>query len=130
MKRAGLSLAKSIWIASVMLLVCDAAFALRCGNRLVKDGMPEAQVIELCGEPVSIRPVGHVLRPYIVKVPAGISVSHGMKHIYGGYHYNLEVTEMLFNFGPHKLMRLIRFEGGRVADIRTVGYGYREKTGD
>lgn len=130
MKTASGKLSTSIWLAAVLLFFGDAAFALRCGNRLVKDGMHEARVIELCGKPVSIRPLGHVLKPYIVKVPAGISVSHGKKHVYGGYHYNLEVTEMLFNFGPHKLMRLIRFEGGRVVDIRTMGYGYRPKRKD
>jgi hypothetical protein len=34
---------------------------------------------------------------------------------------------MLFNFGPHKLMRVIRFEGGRLTSIDTAGYGYRDK---
>jgi hypothetical protein len=33
---------------------------------------------------------------------------------------------MLFNFGPHRLMRLIRFEGGVVRSIETAGYGYLE----
>ena len=118
---------EALGIACLMLLLSDAALALRCGNRIIKDGMYESRVIELCGEPVHVRQTGNILRPYIVKVPAGISVSHGMRHVYGGYHYEVDVTEMLFNFGPHKLMRLIRFEGGRAASIRTAGYGYREK---
>jgi hypothetical protein len=88
--------------------------------------MHESRVIELCGDPVSTRQLGFVLRPYIIKQPAGISVAHGMRYTYGGYHQALDVKEMLFNFGPHKLMRLIRFEGGRVRDIRTAGYGYRK----
>ena len=116
----------TLGLISTLLLLNDPAWALRCGNKLVKRDMPESRVIELCGEPVDIQQLGYVLRPYIIKQPAGISVAHGMRHVYGGYHQQLDVKEMLFNFGPHKLMRLIRFEGGRLRDIETAGYGYRE----
>lgn len=117
-------IAITLCLTSILLLISDGAWALRCGNRLVKQDMHEARVIELCGDPVSIRQLGYVLRPYIVKKPVGISVSQGTRHIYGGFHQEFDVKEMLFNFGPHKLMRLIRFEGGRVREIRTAGYGY------
>ena len=113
-------------IALVLFAVADPAWALRCGNRLVKEDMPEAQVIELCGEPSSVRHLGFVLRPYIVKQPAGEFGRRATRYAYGGYHQELLVTEMLFNFGPHRLMRIIRFEGGRVTDIETAGYGYLE----
>ena len=89
--------------------------------------MHEARVIDLCGDPVSVRHLGFVLRPYIVRQPAGEFGMRSTRHVYGGYHEERLVTEMLFNFGPHKLMRLIRFEGGVVTSIRTAGYGYREK---
>ena len=89
--------------------------------------MVESRVIELCGQPESIRRLGHILRPYIVKRPAGGIGLHSTRHVYGGFHQELAVTEMLFNFGPHKLMRIIRFEGGRVTSIETAGYGHREK---
>jgi hypothetical protein len=112
-------------VTGLLLLHSDPAWALRCGSRLIKEGMHESQVIELCGEPVSTRRLGYVLRPYLIRRPAGISVSDGTRYVYGGYHHELDVKEMLFNFGPHKLMRLIRFEGGRISDIRTEGYGYR-----
>ena len=114
-------------IAIFLIALADPAWALRCGSRLVKEGMHEAQVIELCGEPSSVRHLGFVLRPYIVKVPAGDFGHRSTRHTYGGYHQEMLVTEMLFNFGPHRLMRLIRFEGGRVTYIETAGYGYREK---
>jgi len=110
-----------------MLLTSESALALRCGNRIVRAEMVESEVIALCGEPTSVRNLGFVLVPYVIKVPAGEFGSRAMRRVYGGYHQQLLVTEMLFNFGPHKLMRLIRFEGGRVASIRTMGYGYREK---
>ena len=114
----------ALTLTCTLILISDAAWALRCGNRIVREGMHEARVIELCGEPVSIQQLGYVIRPYIVHQPAGISVAHGTRHIYGGYHYEVDVREMLFNFGPHRLMRLIRFEGGRLKDIRTAGYGH------
>ena len=113
--------------ACVLMLVSDPAFALRCGNKLVKDGMDEARVIELCGEPVSRRRMGYVLRPYILKRPAGILGHHSTRHVYSGFHEELMVTELVFNFGPRKLMRVLRFEGGQLTSIRTAGYGYREK---
>jgi len=34
---------------------------------------------------------------------------------------------MVFNFGPHKLIRILRFEGGLLTSIKTAGYGYHEK---
>lgn len=119
--------ALALTLSCTLFLISDAAWALRCGNNLVKEGMHEARVIELCGEPVSIRQLGYVLRPHIIHRPAGISVAHGTRHVYGGYHYELDVKEMLFNFGPHRLMRLIRFEGGLMKDIRTAGYGHLPK---
>lgn len=113
-----------IAVACCALLVATDASALRCGNRLLKEGMPEAEVIALCGEPVSTRQLGYVLRPYIIKRPAGFSSLSGSRHVYGGFHEELLVMEMLFNFGPRKLMRLIRFEGGRLVRIDTAGYGH------
>lgn len=113
-------------IASTLLASADA-LALRCGSRLLKEGMYETEVIVLCGQPVVVRELGYVLRPYIVKVPASDMNSLATRRVYGGFHQELAVRELLFNFGPHKLMRVIRFEGGRLASIVTAGYGYRKK---
>jgi hypothetical protein len=49
------------------------------------------------------------------------------RHAYAGFHEELLVTEMLFNFGPRKLMRLVRFEGGRMVSTETSGYGHHSK---
>jgi hypothetical protein len=116
----------ALFIACILLLAGDPAYALRCGQRLVLDGMYEQRVVEICGEPVSRHHLGYVLRPYILKQPAGILGTHSTRHVYGGFHEELLVTELVFNFGPRKLMRALRFEGGRLTAIRTMGYGYRE----
>ena len=109
------------------VLASNDAWALRCGNKLIKIGMPETRVIELCGEPAAVHDLGFVLRPYIIKVPAGDFGIRGTRRVYGGYHQELLVRELVFNFGPHRLMRTMRFEGGRLRSIETAGYGYLEK---
>ena len=45
---------------------------------------------------------------------------------YGHYLQEVLATEMLFNFGPRKLMRRLVFEGGLLTSISTMGYGYIE----
>lgn len=117
----------SVTLACSVFLVSETAWALRCGNRLVKEGMLESQVIAICGDPVESRKLGYVLRPYVVTQPAGISGLHATRHVYSGFHQELSVTQMVFNFGPHKLMRILRFEGGQLTSITTAGYGYLER---
>ena len=113
--------------ACIFMLASHSAHALRCGSRLVKDGMQESHVIDICGEPASRVRLGYVLRPYILKRPAGVFGTHSTRHGYAGFHQELLVTELVFNFGPRKLIRILRFEGGRLMSIRTAGYGYWEK---
>jgi hypothetical protein len=37
------------------------------------------------------------------------------------------VENWIYNLGPNKLMRRLRFEGGIVAEIETLGYGYHDE---
>jgi len=57
------------------VLLAAVARALRCGSRIVQEGMTEVQVVELCGKPYSERQLGFVLRPYIVRRPAEVTVA-------------------------------------------------------
>jgi len=113
-------------IAVFLLLgLADAAYAFRCGSRIVQEGMHQWEVVELCGEPVSVRHAGFVIRAYDPRRHDGQDT-----YVYAdGYRFfneEVEVVEMVFNFGPRKLMRKLRFEGGILASIRTMGYGYAE----
>jgi len=114
----------SLLLACTAFLASDPAHALRCGNRLVKDGMHENEVKAICGKPISERSLGYVLRSHIDR-------SHGLTttryYGRGGYTREVLVTELVFNFGPRKLMRKMRFEGGVLTSIETIGYGYRQK---
>jgi hypothetical protein len=125
MNRIAWKIALTAALSCVLLLMSRPAEALRCENRLILEGMHEAQVFELCGEPVSIRPLGLVLRSYY---PRRYGIG-GIRGVYYDHGYLNEVlaTEVVYNFGPRKLMRILRFEGGYLVDIDTAGYGYLQK---
>ena len=109
-----------------LLMFSDPSYALRCGHRIVKEGMHEVEVRRICGEPVSVRHFGFVLRSYHhTRQP----YTGGVEMYFGGnrFHQELAVTELLYNFGPRKLMRRMRFEGDRLTLIETAGYGYLKK---
>jgi len=127
MTRPARKSAVTLLLCSLLLLATEESWALRCGNRLIKEGMHESEVIALCGEPDTVRRLGFVLRPVMITRPYGKLGHHSQQYLYAGFHQELDVKEMLFNFGPHKLMRVIRFEGGRLTSIDTAGYGYRKK---
>ena len=105
----------SLALVCVALIASDPAHALRCGSRLVKEGMHESEVKAICGQPVSERTLGYVIRTYFHR-------GYG----YSGYHNEVLVTELVYNFGPRKLMRKLRFEGGLLTSVETIGYGYRD----
>ena len=110
-----------------ILLLPETAAAFRCGTKLVKTGMHEAEVIAICGEPTTARRLGYAVRSVSVRDrhpgSSGLNVSRG-----GSYYYPVEVmvTEYVYNFGPQKFMRRVVFEDGRVARIERLGRGYRE----
>lgn len=111
------------------LLAADPAHAFRCGSRIVQEGMHESEVVRLCGEPVSTAHLGYVIRS--VHYGGSLTRRHDRyPRDYGYYRQEVPVTEMIFNFGPRKLMRKLRFEGGVLRSIRTMGYGYIEKNDD
>jgi hypothetical protein len=113
-------------LTAVLLLASDPAHALRCGSKLVLDGMLEQEVIKHCGEPTSIRHLGYVVRsfnPMTRRNPSGTQI---YRYGRGNYYHEVPVTVFIYNFGPRKLMRKLRFEGGMLTDIETLGYGYLE----
>jgi hypothetical protein len=115
-------------LAAVLLLAANPALAFRCGGKLVRDGMHEQQVIAACGEPTSVRHLGHTIRAYDYRFrlrnPGRIYYrTPGVGH----FATEVIVTEFIYNFGPRKLMRRLIFEGSVLVEIETIGYGYIEK---
>jgi hypothetical protein len=125
MNRIAWKMTSASILACSMLLIAEPAEAFRCGNRIIRDGMHETQVRELCGDPVSTRHLGIVLRSYY---PRHANTGGMNKAFYlNGVFNEVMVTELVYNFGPRKLMRILRFEGGYLVDTKTAGYGYLAK---
>jgi hypothetical protein len=108
--------------ALLMLSVTTSAHAdaMRCGNRLVTFGDTRAAVRSICGEPADIQTRSILRRPTYDL--------NGRTVYFGDGYVEIPVEIWVYNFGPYKLMRQIRFVDGRVDEIETTGYGYREKT--
>jgi len=112
------------------VLAAMPAHAFRCGNKIVIKNMHEEQVLRACGKPTSVRHLGYTIRNVDLRVRRGFSSTlstRGYSH-YGYYTEEVVVTEYVYNFGPRKFMRRLRFEGGILVSIETIGYGYRDKT--
>ena len=111
------------------MLVADPAYAFRCKNKLVKDGMHEQQVVAICGKPTTMRHLGWALRSYPITHRSTYPGGFTSGRTYPGYGISQEVviTEYVYNFGPRRLMRRLIFEGGVLVTIETIGYGYIEK---
>ena len=121
--------ASLIGLLLAALLGSNPAHAFRCGNRIVVEDMHEAEVRRACGEPATVRHLGYTIRaigfPPTRRGVPGFSQGHFPG--YGRFTEEVIVTEYVYNFGPRKLMRRLVFEGGVLASIETLGYGYLEK---
>jgi hypothetical protein len=117
-------------------LLAEPALALRCKGRIVSEGDPQAKVLRFCGAPTSTQQ-SLIYRSGIPRVPvtSGLSTATGDSE-FGAVREELLiherslvevlVEEWTYNLGPHKLMRIVRFENGLVTDVRQLGYGFRE----
>jgi hypothetical protein len=115
--------------AMLALLVAGPAAAFRCGNKLVKDGMHEQQVVAICGEPETRRQLGYALRPYDIRVHRrlGSGFDSYSSPGFGRFSQEVLISESIYNFGPRKKMQRLVFEGGILVTIESIGYGYHKK---
>ena len=113
-------------VIALLLLFAEPAQAFRCGSKLVKDGMHEAQVVAVCGEQTTRRNLGVAVRNYDYRYHRGTSPgwSSYRNPGYGSFTQEVIITEYVYNFGPRKLMRRLIFEGGVLVTIESIGYGY------
>ena len=92
------------------------ADSLRCGSKLVSEDDTRAQVLAKCGEAADVQ------HSSVWRVPL---VWIGGRRIRAGNDLiEVPVELWIYNFGPHKFMRRVRFEDGLVVDVETLGYGY------
>jgi hypothetical protein len=99
------------------LLACSPAFAFRCGSKIVTEGDSRAEVAAKCGEPADVVQMQSVYRRPVIW-------SRGRPYYIGEDFLEVPVEAWVYNLGPNKLMRRVRFENGIVVEIETLGYGY------
>lgn len=109
---------RAIAVLALGLMAGSPAFAsLRCGSKLVTEGDTSSEVAAKCGEPVDVVKMRSVFRRPVLWV-------YGRPQYIGEDYIEIPVEAWVYNFGPNKFMRRVRFENGLVAEIETLGYGY------
>lgn len=117
----------SVTLLCSLMMISEAALAFRCGNKIVREGLTESEVIALCGEPAEKEDLGLRLVPYIDRHrQGGLS---GTRNIDGYFVVEVRVTLFIYNFGPRKLMQRLKFENSTLVNIESAGYGYRSNPG-
>jgi uncharacterized protein DUF2845 len=108
-------------ILVLALLATSPAFAdgFRCGSKLVLEGASRSEVASKCGEPTEVVTMRSIFRRPVIW-------TDGRPYFVGEDAIEVPVESWLYNLGPNKLMRRIRFEGGVVTEIETLGYGYNK----
>jgi hypothetical protein len=87
-----------------------------CGTRLVTEGMAQYEVERICGEPAEVTRTQILRRPVIWR--------HGRPWYLSDEPVVVPVETWLYDFGPNRLMRKLRFEDGELKEIETLGHGY------
>lgn len=116
---------RRLWAAAALGLLLAgpaAADAMRCGNKLVRQGDTQTAVRELCGEPSDVQVRSILRQPAIWR--------NGRRYYLGDAVVEVPVEVWTYNFGPYKLMRRVRFVDGLIDEIETLGYGYRPPNAD
>ena len=102
-----------------LLAAAPSFAALRCGNHLVSEGDTRSEVASKCGEPDDVVNQRSVYRRPVIW-------TQGRPYYIGEDFIEVQVENWIYNLGPNKLMRKLRFEGGLLAEIETLGYGYNK----
>ena len=116
---------KRLLLLILILGLAEPAMALRCGSKLVRDGDHKSKVLKYCGEPTGVQ----TRTIYRGGVPR--SIHRSPRHtdsLLVTRHAVVEiiVEEWTYNFGPRRLMRMVRFENGFVTEVTQLTYGYRD----
>lgn len=102
------------------LLAASPAFAsMRCGTKIINEGVSRSEVAAKCGEPDEVITLRSVFRRPVLW-------SNGRPYFIGENYIEVPIEAWIYNLGPNKLMRRVVFEAGFVTEIETLGYGYNK----
>ena len=90
------------------------ADSMRCGSRLVHDGDRIEEVLKFCGEPIERS------RTWIVRQPR--FERGGREYSFPG-HDEVPVDVLIYDFGPQKFRRRLRFVAGKLERVETLEHG-------
>lgn len=102
------------------------ASELRCGLELVNIGDTKSEVLDKCGEPSSIEgwEEERIKRDFYRSTMDEDLEDYERSRIPLFVKEHVSIEEWLYNFGPNKFVRYLRFENGRLKKISTGGYGH------
>jgi hypothetical protein len=97
---------------AIAVLAATPAYAMRCGIGLVAEGQWTYEVLQRCGEPIE---------RHVRTVFQGVNTGYAI----AGYSalWSIVVEEWIYDLGPHRLRRLLRFENGQLVEIETLDRG-------
>lgn len=113
-----------------LLFAATPAWAFRCGSKIVTDGDHYSKVRKYCGEPLGIQErviyrEGRTRPRVFPGMGNGVTIDREVVY-YDRSFVEVVVEEWTYNFGPRRLMQLVRFENGFVVEIDQLGYGFTE----
>ena len=114
-------IAAAVWL---LFLACAAprAEAFRCGSRIVEVGNWMRDVAQKCGEP-DWRDVREEERLVTIQGYAYSPTTKSQVRIPVTTVARVVVEEWVYNLGPTKFIRILRFEDNRLVSIDSGDYG-------
>lgn len=108
---------KNITIGVLCLSLCsfNTAYALRCGHQLVEPGYYKGDVLARCGAPDSIETHTEIV---------GRTLHFPYRTLDIQQYEEIQIEEWIYNFGSLRLQQYLRFENGKLKEIRSLGRGY------
>lgn len=104
-----------IWVLVLSLYSFNAAYAMRCGHKLVQRGDYTDDVRAKCGEPDSVETHTKIVSKTIHLPGRTVDLQQ---------YEEIQVEEWVYNFGRLRLQQYLRFENGRLRAVRSLGRGY------
>jgi hypothetical protein len=105
----------AIWVLVLNLCYLNSVFAMRCGNSLIEPGNRRSDVIARCGEPDSVETHTKIV---------GSTLNYPYGTLYLQQYEEVLVEEWIYNLGPRRFKQYLRFENGRLKEVKSLGRGY------